>query len=193
MGRPSVKEKRTTEILEAFEKCVAKYGVEGSTLERIAEAAGLRRSLLRHYIGNKEELLEALVERFFAESNAQSQQMLIDLKGCSACDLIEYLFYDDGSETHSIRIAHALFQIAPENPKLAEQLMEWVQNFDRNVTSILRETFPEADQVKCQQVAHGVVALYANVASLSPIGETTEIRGTAKKTAMVLIGTLSSN
>ena len=37
MPRPSVKAERTEEILDAFERCVARYGVEGSTLERIAE------------------------------------------------------------------------------------------------------------------------------------------------------------
>ena len=37
MGRPSLTEVRTVEILDAFERCVARYGLEGSSLERIAE------------------------------------------------------------------------------------------------------------------------------------------------------------
>ena len=71
MPRPSVKTERTAEILDAFERSVARFGVEGSTLERIAEEAGLRRSLLRHYVGNRDDLLDALVERFLERSSRE--------------------------------------------------------------------------------------------------------------------------
>ena len=53
MGRPDLTEVRTAEILDAFERCVARFGLEGSSLERDAEEAGMKRSILRHYIGNR--------------------------------------------------------------------------------------------------------------------------------------------
>ena len=41
MARPIVKDQRRAEILDAFEACVARYGVEGATLAKTAEQAGL--------------------------------------------------------------------------------------------------------------------------------------------------------
>ena len=41
MGRPNLTEVRTSEILDAFERCVARFGLEGSSLERVAEEAGI--------------------------------------------------------------------------------------------------------------------------------------------------------
>ena len=55
MARPSVKEERREQILTAYEQCVARYGVEGATLDKVAEEAGLARPLIRHNIGNREE------------------------------------------------------------------------------------------------------------------------------------------
>ena len=43
MARPSVKDERTEAILAAFERCVARHGVEGATLQRTADEAGLAR------------------------------------------------------------------------------------------------------------------------------------------------------
>ena len=34
MPRPSLKAQRSEEILDAYERCVARYGVEGATLEK---------------------------------------------------------------------------------------------------------------------------------------------------------------
>ena len=36
MGRPSVTEQRRNEILDAFVRCVGRYGLDGATLERLA-------------------------------------------------------------------------------------------------------------------------------------------------------------
>ena len=71
MGRPSKKAERTEEIFQAFQRCVIRFGLEGSTLERIAEEAGLQRSLVRHYVGNRSELVEQLAERTIEQSNQQ--------------------------------------------------------------------------------------------------------------------------
>ncbi|MEM7479305.1 MAG: TetR/AcrR family transcriptional regulator, partial [Planctomycetota bacterium] len=63
MGRPNLAEVRKVEILDAFERCVARFGLEGSSLEHIADEAGMKRSILRHYIGNRDDLVEALAGR----------------------------------------------------------------------------------------------------------------------------------
>ena len=67
MARKSVKIQRSKEILDAFERCISKWGLDGASLERIATESGIKRPALRHFIGNRDELLVALVKSMVAE------------------------------------------------------------------------------------------------------------------------------
>ena len=62
MGRPKLDDVRRPQILDAFAACVARYGIDGSTLDRVAEEAGVTRALVRHYLGNRDEVVVALAE-----------------------------------------------------------------------------------------------------------------------------------
>ena len=75
MARPRVTEERSRQILDAVEVCVARHGLEGASLQRIAEQAGLARGLLRHHVGNREALIEAMAERFLVKSAAELAEL----------------------------------------------------------------------------------------------------------------------
>ena len=51
MGRKSLANERREQILDAFAIYLRQHGFEGCTLERVAEIAGVQRSIIRHYIG----------------------------------------------------------------------------------------------------------------------------------------------
>lgn len=63
MPRPRLSDTRRPQILDAFSTCIARHGLEGTTLERIAEVAGMKRTILRHYIGNRDNLVIQAAER----------------------------------------------------------------------------------------------------------------------------------
>ena len=52
MGRKSIAPQRQNEILDAFERCVMKYGFTGSSTHRISEEAGMKQPMVAHYFGN---------------------------------------------------------------------------------------------------------------------------------------------
>lgn len=61
MGRPSLAVQRRQQILEAVDRCLLEHGLAGTTVARIAQAASVQPSLIAHYFGNKDGLLnEAL-------------------------------------------------------------------------------------------------------------------------------------
>lgn len=60
MGRPSVAGERREQIMKAAARSVARHGLAGSTQERIAATAGMSRSHIRHYVGNRDDLIDAL-------------------------------------------------------------------------------------------------------------------------------------
>src|SRR5690242_13453554 len=57
MGRPSMAAERTEQIMRATGRCLRKFGLAGTTLERVSEESGLSRSHVRHYVGNRDDLL----------------------------------------------------------------------------------------------------------------------------------------
>lgn len=53
---------RQKELVEAAVSVIARYGVRGATVSRIAAAAGVSRGALYHYFENREDLLEAALQ-----------------------------------------------------------------------------------------------------------------------------------
>ncbi len=64
MARKKLDEERIPQILDAFERCIMKYGLAETSLERVAQAAKISRTTIHHYIGGRQELIKAAHKRF---------------------------------------------------------------------------------------------------------------------------------
>ncbi|MBN2051466.1 MAG: TetR family transcriptional regulator [Spirochaetales bacterium] len=62
MGRKSKADIRRKEIVAGCYRVVEKYGIERTTIKKIAEELGTAPSLIMHYFKNKDELLVQLVD-----------------------------------------------------------------------------------------------------------------------------------
>ncbi|BCY12793.1 TetR/AcrR family transcriptional regulator [Actinoplanes sp. L3-i22] len=71
MGRPSMAAERTEQILQATARCLQKNGLAGTTLERVAEESGLSRSHVRHYVGNRDDLLRRFADWLYTGYEAE--------------------------------------------------------------------------------------------------------------------------
>ncbi len=76
MPRPSLKAERTEEILKAFEACALRKGLAATTLNDVAEEAGLPRPLVRHFMGNRAALVSGLIERIILRTTAAIEQSI---------------------------------------------------------------------------------------------------------------------
>ncbi len=63
IGRPSVREQRRSEILDAAVQVILDHGIAGATRARIAERAGVRPPAVHHFVGTQDEVLRAAIER----------------------------------------------------------------------------------------------------------------------------------
>jgi AcrR family transcriptional regulator len=63
VGRPSVREQRRDEILDAAVQVILDHGIAGATRARIAERAGVRPPAIHHFVGTQAEVLRAAIER----------------------------------------------------------------------------------------------------------------------------------
>jgi AcrR family transcriptional regulator len=63
VGRPSVAVERREQILDAVTQCLIEVGLVGTTLEAIAKRAGMTRSAIAHFVGNRDDVIAAAVTK----------------------------------------------------------------------------------------------------------------------------------
>lgn len=87
------------EIMEAAERLFVQQGVAGTSLQELAEAVGLTRTGIYHYIANKDDLLGLLV-RDFTLDTAETLKALVDDTTRPAIERLR-----EGVEASAIRAA----------------------------------------------------------------------------------------
>jgi TetR/AcrR family transcriptional regulator, transcriptional repressor of aconitase len=60
-GRPSQVAARAEQLVSTFLDLVAANGLEATSLNEVAEASGISRSAIRHFVGNRESLIAAAI------------------------------------------------------------------------------------------------------------------------------------
>ncbi len=194
MARPEIKDTRRAQILDAFEVCVAKYGVEGATLAKTAEQAGLARPLVRHNVGNREELISALVGRFLERSQDKMQAFVDALPANdTARHAVEWLFDPQYADTQLMQVAYALITFSADNAGMAEKMQAWVGDFAERFTRLIADDYPQADPARITAVANGIMGIYFNVESLSVLGHSDTISAPSKQAAIMLLDALDQN
>jgi AcrR family transcriptional regulator len=125
VGRKSVATERRAQILEAFQRCATRNGLEKTSLREVARQAGIPVSNLHHYFENRDEMVcelvrknvERLVEDLEAElRSVQDPQAKIEkflglMFGPKTQKLeIGSLFYDCWSLAHRSETVREVFQ-----------------------------------------------------------------------------------
>lgn len=193
MPRPSLKQQRKEEILHAYETCIALYGVEGATLQKIAETAGIARPLLRHYVGNNDELLNQAVDRFLVRSDTQMSEF-IGANLQHSDELIDILL-DYGQvegQASDVTIALALMIASQTRPELKLKMQQWFNQISHGFDTLLTRMYPKAEATQVKVVSAGILGIYFNVDSLLPLGEFMVFREHSRQAMQQLIFTLEN-
>ena len=191
MPRPSLKSERRKHILDAFERCVAIYGLEGASLERISEEAGLARPLIRHNIGNRDELVSAFIKDFFSRSHKAVEALIESLPSKNKTGtLIDWLFMPGHTDQKTVLVSSALFMAAANDKSLAKSMRDWTRSFIDMVLGVLKQDFPHHDDAELMPVAVGLSAIYFNNESLVPIGGMREVTDASIIAARSLVQSL---
>ena len=172
MARKSVKTQRSKEILEAFERCISKWGLDGASLERIATESAIKRPALRHFIGNRDELIIALVKSMVSEYKFTQSSMTKILRKADRGpeEMISMLlFQSDLTSPNRILVLMNLYAAAPRYPKVQRELRAWYKNYVSWVADRLQEFKPKADKDLVNTVAAGLIGIAFNYASLAPL------------------------
>lgn len=63
MGRPSLAPQRTVELLAAVDRVILRDGVAAATVAAVSREAATQPSLVHHYLGTREQILDLAVQR----------------------------------------------------------------------------------------------------------------------------------
>lgn len=171
MARPSLATVRREQILDALERCLAKGGLEGTSLEAVAAQAGVTRPVIRHYFGNRNELLTAALERAVAAYRADLDQALGSLPRAGRFEaLLDYLFLGRfvGNPERE-RLFRALFA-GIDDAALQALLRETYQAFEDACFAALRAHAPTAPATAVRRAAYGIACLAEQNAGFLALG-----------------------
>ena len=189
MGRPSKAVERTAQILDAFEDLIRERGLEGAALDALAERVGVRRGLVRHYLGNRDDLVEALVDRLIAR---EREQLPTDWSGLSRRTIVDGILDDLFAAPSDDRagqwaIIRALWTSQQTSPTAMQGLARLYTEFLDQLTLALGKAYPSSTAAARGRLAYTLLSLSDGHSGLEELGVQPKGRGWARKTARLLM------
>lgn len=163
MARPSVADERRKQIIEATLKTIAERGIARTSLDRIADAAAMSRGHVRHFVGNREDLLVDTARHFYSADDGTASILPI---GISCLDeALAYFFggaFTESSDDDAIVLGFV--EMARTTPRIAEVLAEAHGTARTRIVELVSEAHPAASPEQCAWAAEGIlVAAMGNV------------------------------
>ena len=161
MGRKSIAPLRKLEILEAYEACIKEVGFAQSTTRKIAEVAGIKQPMIAHYFGNREALVEALVQRIIEKYTGELQAQIGDLKDRERLQHCMHFLFGSGvlgEDTSGSLIGH-LLSAAKQDDTVQQHMKAMYALFTQLCFEELKLAFPSAPTDECQSTAYGIICL----------------------------------
>ena len=195
MPRKSLKASRSEKILNAYADCIVRYGLEGATQEKIAEHAGVKRSILRHYLGNKADMLNALINHVTSKFDSQVQSFADELPTTNRLDTcLEWMFDSEYSSDKNATLAlEALTVCAYEHPYAREKLMDSTKQFIWLIENELIREFPNASSDRTFDAAIGITGIYFSIDSLTALQPPDEWWSASKRAAHMIVHSLGAS
>lgn len=193
MGRKSLATERREELLDAFEQCILQYGLEGASLERVAEIAGMTRSIIRHYLGNRDDFIDALIERITVQvlddyniaNNLDPQEMIQAT--------LDTMFATERTFNARDKIIIDILMTAKTSyPRAKTMLAEMFEQLISGFAADLRRAYPTATPEACQRVAYAILCLSEMHDSLMLLGMNPRYNADARASAEALLHTLAT-
>ena len=196
MGRKSLAAERRAQILDAFAVCLRKYGMEGCTLEKVAQEAGVQRSIIRHYIGNRDDLVTAAVTHIADEYVAELAESFDNLPHDDRIpELLDFLFDPEVNSDLSDfdTLMNALWTSQERHSQTRELLLNLHLLLENLIFEALTQVYPDSDTVQRRETAYGVMCLCDSTWSMLSLGFPQSRATMARSTAEQLIERLTED
>ncbi|UOQ55956.1 TetR family transcriptional regulator [Leucobacter allii] len=156
MARPSVADERREQIIDATLRTIVEHGISGTTLDRIADAAGMSRGHVRHFVGNRDQLLLDTARAFYADDQgalAVLPGQVQDLDG-AVDHLFGEVFAATGAEN---AIVFGFVDLARTTPEIAAVLTQAYSSARRRLAELIAVAKPHLAPEMHEVAAQGVL------------------------------------
>lgn len=187
VGRPKVELERREQILAAFEACVIEYGLAKTTLQKVADKAGLPRSLVRYFVGNRAEMVQLLLDRM----NEKADQSIAEQfpKDPTLAELLDLIFDGAFTDNTTNLIVDQLWELSRRDATVKQQLKQLYSSLKQRITAQMRkEGLPNPS--RHTDIAQCLIALGYGEACFEDLGMKTKRRNTSRVCADVLLAQL---
>ena len=161
MGRKDLTVERQALILDAMERCIVKYGLQGTTLENIADEAGINRGLIHHYIGNRDDVIQLMVERLLERYKTSFEEYAATRPEGNRAEIIVDYYFDAWFELapEDDAIIPALLAESERSPHIRQVLLNLYDGGEKMIADELQRHFPNANAEKLHSVAYSLMSL----------------------------------
>ncbi|GAA1963452.1 TetR/AcrR family transcriptional regulator [Agromyces allii] len=189
MARPSVADERTTQIVEATIRAIGIHGITGASLDRIAEEAGMSRGHVRHFVGNREQLLRVSARRFYYDGTEGTS--ILPAGTDTVASALDHLFGDAfAAPGRENAVVLGFVEAARTDPELAQLIVDAYRGTHDLIARLIAVEHPSATPAECESTAYGVVAIALHNVFLSDIVSAATGTAEARATAERLIAAL---
>lgn len=157
MARPSVAAERRDQIIEATLQTVVQYGVSGASLDRIAETAGMSRGHVRHFVGNRDQLLLDTARHVFADEDGQLT--ILPTSVATFAQALDYLFGEEFTRSDAENaIVLGFVELSRTNTEIAEILSLAYSRTRNRLAELAAEDYPGTTPTTCMIIADGTLS-----------------------------------
>ncbi|MGF1645915.1 MAG: TetR/AcrR family transcriptional regulator [Kineosporiaceae bacterium] len=185
-GRPSLAGERRAQVLDAFLTLVGEHGLEAVTLDRVAQAAGVQRPVIRHFVGNRADLVRQAIGRLSEWYEAEVRTAVGAAPNVDA--LLDLLFGDtwtQGLSAHDRAFDALLLEATRDAGTAAAVRRAYAMLLDEVAAALQRES-PRAGESLVRDTAYAVVCLAEHNATMIALGHPPALAAAARRAAAVL-------
>jgi TetR/AcrR family transcriptional regulator, transcriptional repressor of aconitase len=170
--------------------CLIESGVDGTTLDAIAERAGVTRGLVRHYLGNREDVLRSLGAHVRDRYAAWLQDLVSARPPDERLEAVIDALLSEAEPRDLYQLLTALFAAASRDPQVTAMLRDLYREFERTIDSELAAARPRAEPQARRQVSFAILCLSAASSDFQMLGFPRDRTAAARTAAMWLIESL---
>jgi AcrR family transcriptional regulator len=191
MGRKSLKVERIEEILDGFERCVEAKGLQGTTLDHIAEEAGMARRMIHHYVGNRKQVIDAGVARIIKKFESS---VLAHIESAPPEDRFEtafnFIFSEEFNHLPATRLVAALLPVSLYDSEVQSSVKSIYDFFQKGLIQELGQLRLQASPEQISQAAYSIMCLSFGGGWMGNIGFDSKLNKKNKLIAQSLINEL---
>ncbi len=170
MARAKIEDERKEQILKAFEACVIRHGLAKTTLQKVADEAGLPRSLVRYFVGNRDSMVDLLIARMIDRGEAILADAQAAGKANTLDDLLDKMFSETFSDETSNNVVGELWYLAERDVTIRSRLADMYGRItDALVAQMTTEKLGRG-MAEREDVAHALLSLAYGEASFIAVG-----------------------